>query len=129
MDPVTLILTALGAGATAGSQAVVGDAIKDAYTGLKTLIQRKFAGKSKAELALAEHETDPQIWEAPLKKALTQEHADKDSEILQAAQTLLDRIIAQPGGEQYIQNAIGNYIAQADRGSTATVNVNRIKET
>ncbi len=30
MDPVTLIFTALGAGAAAGSQAIATDAIKDA---------------------------------------------------------------------------------------------------
>ena len=30
-----------------------------------------------------------------------------------------------PDGEQHIQHAVGRYIAQADRGSTATVSVNR----
>ena len=128
MDPLTLILAALTAGAAAGGQALVTDAIKDTYTGLKTLIQQKFAGKPSAEVALTEHETDPKTWAAPLKKALAQEHVDQDPAIREAAQRLLDQIKAQPGGEQHIQQAIGSYIAQADRGSSATVNVNRPKE-
>ena len=128
MDPLTLILTALTAGATAGGQAVVSDAIKDAYNGLKTLIQRKFAGKPSAEVALTEHESDPQTWVAPLKKALAQERVDQDEVILQAAQQLIDQIKAQPGGEQHIQNAVGSYIAQADRSSTATVTITPPKE-
>ena len=128
MDPLTLILTALTAGATAGGQVVVSDAIKDAYNGLKTLIQRKFAGKPSAEVALTEHESDPQTWAAPLKKALAQERVDQDQVILQAAQQLIDQIKAQPGGEQHIQNAVGSYIAQADRSSTATVTITPPKE-
>jgi hypothetical protein len=43
MDPLTLILSALTAGAAA--QAVAGDAIKDAYAGLKSHLQQKFMGK------------------------------------------------------------------------------------
>ncbi len=128
MDPLTIILTALTAGAAAGGQAVVSNTIKDAYNGLKALIQRKFAGKPSAEVALTEHETDPQTWAAPLKKALAQEQVDQDQAILQAAQQLIDQIKAQPGGEQHIQNAIGSNIAQADRSSTATVTVTPPKE-
>jgi len=128
MDPLTLILTALTAGAAAGGQIVVSDAIKDAYHGLKALIQRKFVGKPSAEVALTEHESDPQTWAAPLKKALAQEHVDQDQTILQAAEQLLAQIKAQPGGEQHIQSAVGNYIAQADRGSTATVSIPPPKE-
>jgi hypothetical protein len=89
MDPITLILTALGAGAAAGGQAIAGDALKETYAGLKSLIQHKFAGKPKAELALAEHESDPEIWKAPLKKALAQEHVDQDQEVIEAAQKVM----------------------------------------
>lgn len=128
MDPLTLILTALIAGTAAGGQTLVSDAIKDAYTGLKTLIQRKFAGKPSAELALTEHEADPQTWEAPLKKALMQEHIDQDSEIILAAQTLLKRVEEQPGGKQQIQSIVGNYNAQVQGSGSASVNVNHLKE-
>jgi len=128
MDPVTLIVTALTAGAAAGSQSIVTDTIKDAYTGLKALIKRKFAGKASAEVALAEHETDPETWQAPLKKVLIQEHLDQDTEILQAAQALLDQIQAQPGGKHYTQSIVGNYNAQVHGSGSASVNVNQPKE-
>ena len=128
MDPVTLIITALTAGAAAGSQSVVTDAIKDAYAGLKALIKRKFAGKSSAEVVLAEHESDPETWQAPLKKALIQEHLDQDTEILQAAQALLDQIQAQPGGKHYTQSIVGNYNAQVQGSGSASVNINQAKE-
>lgn len=128
MDPVTLIVTALTAGAAAGSQSFVTDAIKDAYAGLKALIKRKFAGKASAEVALAEHETDPETWQAPLKKVLIQEHLDQDTQILQAAQALLDQIQAQPGGKHYTQSIIGNYNAQVQGSGSASVSVNQPKE-
>jgi hypothetical protein len=128
MDPLTLILTALTAGAATAGQAVVSDAIKDAYNGLKALIQRKFAGKPSAEVALTEHGNDPQTWVAPLKKALAQEHVDQDQAVVQAAQQLLDQIKSLPGGEQHIQNVVGSFNAIADRSSTASVNITLPKE-
>src|SRR5687768_13584011 len=56
MDPLTLILAALGAGAAAAAKETASGAVKDAYQGLKTLIQRRFAGKPEAEIALVKHE-------------------------------------------------------------------------
>jgi hypothetical protein len=85
MDPITLILTALAA----GIQATAGEAVKDAYVGLKTLLQRKFAGKPAAEMALAEHEKEPDIWKAPLTQGLQEREADQDQEIIAAAQRLI----------------------------------------
>jgi hypothetical protein len=105
MDPITLILTALSTGAMVGGQAIAGDAIKDTYAGLKELIRRKFAGKSGAELALTEHETDPKTWEAPLKKALSQEQLDQDPEIIEAAQKIMSLVQPQ-------QAAMGKYNVQ-----------------
>ena len=105
MDPITLIQTALVAGAAAGGQAVASDAIKDTYAGLKALIQRKLAGKPSAELALTEHETDPETWEAPLKKALVQEQVDQDQEVLEAAQRVMKLVQPQ-------QAAMGKYNVQ-----------------
>ena len=44
MDPITLIVAALAAGAAAGLGDTASQAIKDAYAGLKGLIKRRFAG-------------------------------------------------------------------------------------
>ena len=39
---------------------------------LKKLVARRLAGGPAAELALAEHEQDPETWKAQLRKALTE---------------------------------------------------------
>ena len=89
MDPITLILNALTAGAVASVQSTTSEAVKDLYNGLKTLIQRKLSGKQNAELVLSEYENDPGTWETPLKKALMQEHIDREQDILEAARSLI----------------------------------------
>ena len=71
MDPVTLIVTALVAGAAAGMKDTASSAIKDAYNGLKGLVGRKLAGRPGGELVLARHEQDPQVWDKPLAQELT----------------------------------------------------------
>ena len=88
MDPISLIIAALVAGAAKAA----GDAAPDAYNGLKALIKRKFAGEPKAEMVLEEHETDPETYEVPLKKKLVEAGADKDEEIIKAAQELLKQL-------------------------------------
>jgi hypothetical protein len=60
-----------------------------------------------------------------LEEEVGEVQADDDPQIRQAAEELLARIKAQPGGERHIQQATGKYIAQADRHSTAQVNVDR----
>ncbi|MDJ0743564.1 MAG: hypothetical protein QNJ32_09390 [Xenococcaceae cyanobacterium MO_167.B27] len=88
MEPISLIIAALVAGAAKAA----GDAAPDAYNGLKTLIKRKFSGDPKAEMVLEEHETDPETYEAALKKKLAEAGADKDEEIIKAAQELLKQL-------------------------------------
>jgi len=89
VDPVTLIVAALVAGAAAGAGDVATSAIKDAYAGLKDLIKNKFAGNVAAEAALEKHETSPEAWEPALKAELVENGADQDEEILAAAKALL----------------------------------------
>lgn len=91
MDPLTLIVTALVAGATAAAKETAGDVIKDAYKGLKALIQKRFAGKPEAEIELEKYKQKPQVVEEPLKKALTEAGAPEDEAILKAAQEILQR--------------------------------------
>jgi hypothetical protein len=93
MDPVTLIVSALVAGAASAAQDAASNAVKDAYSGLKTLLQRRFQGKPSAEMALAEAETDPDTWEKPLAKAVA-EHGS-DQEVLALAQRLLQLLQSQ----------------------------------
>ena len=94
MDPVTLIVTALGAGAGAGLKDTASAAINDAYQGLKALVRKRFAGRPVAEVALTEHETAPVIWQAPLTAELTKAGAATDETLIAAAQALMTLIDA-----------------------------------
>jgi len=62
-----------------------------------------------------------------LREEVAASKADQDEEILTAARQLLDHVTALPDGGQHIQQASGKNIAQADRGSTATVTLNEPK--
>jgi len=106
MDPnLALILTAL----TTGAQGVANEAAKDAYHGLKTLIQRKFKGQpdeQSAQVALSKYEEKPDVWQEPLKDALIEAQADQDQTIVVAAHDLLELIKAhqQPLTHSVINN-------------------------
>ena len=105
MDALSLILAALATGAAASVKDTASELVKDSYSGLKALIQRKFASKSKAERVLIEYEEDPETYEKPLKKALIEEHIDQEGEIIAAARNLMT--LAQPQ-----QAAMGKYNVQ-----------------
>ena len=99
MDPVSLIVTALTAGAAVALKDTASQAVKDAYGGLKTLIQNRFAGKPEAEMALTQIEKKPEVWAAPLKDALAETGLDKDEEILQQAQQVLKLVQPQQASQ------------------------------
>ena len=92
MEPVTLIVSALVAGATAALRDTAAEAIKDAYGALKDLLKKRFGGKPEAEMALQQVEKKPEVWKEPLKDAIAESGADKDEAIVQAAQSLLKLI-------------------------------------
>ena len=87
-DDLNLILEALATGAAALQQ-TAGAALKDAYHGLKSLLQRQLTDQPKAHTALVEYEEDPDTSEKPLTKALSTPHLDQDEEIIVTARRLL----------------------------------------
>lgn len=96
MDPVTLILTALAAGAALGVKDTASAAVKDAYGSLKALVKRRVSGRPDGELVLARYEETPETWERPLAAELTAVKADTDPELLTAAEALM-RLIDEAG--------------------------------
>src|SRR4051794_36709345 len=96
MDAVAVIETALVAGAGAGMKDTATEAVKDAYAGLKALVLRRVKDAPAGEVAVAEHEKDPDTWSAPLAKTLTAAGADQDPQVIKAAQRLLQ--MADPAG-------------------------------
>ncbi len=131
MDPITTaILAALSAGAISGLTEASKTAITDAYGQLKALLTKKFGGESDVVHAVNEVETKPDSAgrQATLQEEVTAVKADQDQEVLHAAQALLQLLQASPEGGQHVQTATGSYIAQADRGSSASVNIGRQPE-
>lgn len=89
MDPITLIVTALAAGATLGISDMASSAIKDAYAGLKALVRKRLGGRPDADLVLAKHEQAPETWRAPLMAELDEAGADHDADLVAAAEALM----------------------------------------
>jgi hypothetical protein len=89
VDPVTLVLAALAAGVASGAGETASQVVKDGYEGLKGLLVRRFAGNARAEQALADHEVDPERYEKPLAKQLSETGAAEDPEVRAAAEELV----------------------------------------
>ncbi|SDZ24543.1 hypothetical protein SAMN05660209_05160 [Geodermatophilus africanus] len=116
MEPVTLIVAALAAGASAGVTDTVSQGVKDAYTGLKALVLRRVKDQPAGEVAVAEHEKNHEVWSAPLAKTLTTAGADTDPQVLAAAQRLLQ--LTDPDGARAGTYTV-NIAAGGDRSVAA----------
>jgi disulfide oxidoreductase YuzD len=106
MEPISLIVTALTAGAVAAAKDTVEKGVKDTYQGLKTLIKRKFANDALAQAMVEAKPEDIKKAEGLLKDKIVEAGVDKDNEITKLAQDLLDKLQEQPGGQQVITQNI-----------------------
>ena len=105
MDPVTMIVSAVVAGVVAASKDVAGQAVKDAYAALKSLITRKLGAQADVENALEQVEKKPEskARQAVLKEELETAGSGQDTEIVSQAQVLFDLLkeIGQVPGPSY----------------------------
>jgi hypothetical protein len=87
MDPVTLIVTALAAGAAAGLKPTAEQVVKDAYAGLKAFIRSKYPA-----LSLEPLEKNPasEAKRASAAEDFADAGANEDNELLDRAQALLE---------------------------------------
>jgi predicted NACHT family NTPase/disulfide oxidoreductase YuzD len=106
MEPISLIVTALTAGAVAAAKDTAEKGVKDTYQGLKTLIKRKFANDALAQAMVEAKPEDIKKAEGLLKDKIVEAGVDKDHEITKLAQDLLDKLQKQPGGQQIITQNI-----------------------
>jgi hypothetical protein len=126
MDPITAaIVAAISAGAIGGLTEVSKTALTDAYGKLKALLVKKFGKESDVVQAVEQVEAKPtsQARMALLSEEVTEVHAEQDSELLHLAQAVLQALQSSSEHTEHTQTAIGNYIAQADRGSSASVHI------
>jgi|WetSurMetagenome_2_1015567.scaffolds.fasta_scaffold189514_2 hypothetical protein len=101
MDPVlAVILASLGK----LSETVV----KEGYEALKTVMHRKFGKNSDLSEAVEKLEKNPTSpgRKETLKEELAIAKTDQDTELIQAAQALLEKIGELPGGQQIIQQTV-----------------------
>ena len=96
MDPISLIITALTAGAVAGIRDTSGAVIKDAYGALKALVRRRFGGNREATAELEQSERQPAARMGELAWRLRAVGAETDEELIMAAQAVLR--IVDPAG-------------------------------
>jgi hypothetical protein len=89
MDPVTLIVMALTAGAAAGVKDVASAVVTDAFANLKALARDALAVRRNGQLVLDEHEADPEVWERPLKRELAEAGAGENADLVAAAENML----------------------------------------
>lgn len=96
MEEVSLILTALAAGATGGALDALKDDVKDKaktlYEKLHDLVRRRLRGNASAEVILSEHQADPQTYAAPLAKKLTEAGAAGDAGLVATARALVELV-------------------------------------
>ena len=95
MDPVTLIVTALAAGAASALQDGASATVKDAYARLRAAVRKRLAGRTDGELVLARHEAAPQTWQVPLTAELSEAGAGEDASLTAAAQALMELLDAE----------------------------------
>jgi hypothetical protein len=119
MDPLSLVLGALAAGALKGVGETATGAIKDAYGALRDLVARKLRGRGSAEVILDEHAKDPDTYAAPMEKQLRESGVAEDPSVIEAAQKLM--ALLDPQGAATGQYNVGNIIA--DRGGIAAARI------
>jgi hypothetical protein len=127
MDPtIGLITGAIAAGAAAAFKDTAGQAVKDAYNGLKELIKGKFGKESELADAVAKLESKPDS--GARRELLAEEvaaaEADKDEAVIRAAKALME--LVQPkqaaAGKFNIQANNVQGVVQAEKIDTLTQN-------
>ena len=95
VDPVTLIVSALAAGASAAFKSTAESAVKDAYEGLKRLI---FGRYREVDVAPVEKRPESVAKRQALAEDLEAAGASQDDELLATAQRLLETVRAHDPG-------------------------------
>lgn len=113
MDPVTLVMGALAAGAASGLGESATSAIRRAYRELRELVRARLVG-APAEAALEHFESDPHARTGELTEVLAKSGAANEEAVLAAARQLMALI--DPAGTR-----AGKYVVQLQEGQGVQV--------
>lgn len=91
MDPISLVVGALAAGASAGLTDTFGNVIRDAYGVVKKIIADRY---QRVQLASLEDNPESPIQQAAVKEALENTAAATDDALIEAARALLQAVAA-----------------------------------
>ncbi len=111
MDPISMLVAALAAGAVAGLKDTATAAVKDAYSGLKKLVTSHYPGVNASGL---EKHPDDKSRRNIAAQDLVDAGADKDEGVLQKAKELLELVRTQ---DPEALRAIGVNLTDAQVGS------------
>lgn len=89
MDPISMIVVALAAGAAAGLKPTAEQVVKDAYAAIKGLITRKYA---KVDLTPLERKPESEAKRDSVREDLAEARAGEDSELMAKVKELLDTL-------------------------------------
>ncbi|MET9428958.1 MULTISPECIES: hypothetical protein [unclassified Streptomyces] len=98
MTEVDLVVAALAAGASAGLVDTASTAVRDAYGALREAVRRRMSARG--EEVLDAEQVEPEVWEARLREELIASGADRDRELLAAAQNLW--ALVRPEGKYHV---------------------------
>jgi hypothetical protein len=93
VDPITLIVTALAAGAASALQDDAKGSVKAAFTRLRQLVKRRFEDPVNGEYVLNKHAAAPDMWDSALKQELTGSGSGGDPDLVSAAQELMALLV------------------------------------
>lgn len=120
MDPIsTALISALAA--------LTEPIVKDAYNGVKLLIQRKFGADSRLTTAVESLEQRPESKGRMevLVEEVAAAKAQQDCELLDAAKSLIKKIESQPEGKQIVYNVTQQITGHRNIVSgTGDININ-----
>jgi hypothetical protein len=88
-DPISMIVIALATGAAAALKPTAENAIKDAYDGIKKLIQSKY---ERVSIDMLENDPTSKERQEIVKQDLNKTDAGKDEEVLRQVQVMLQAI-------------------------------------
>lgn len=89
MDPISLIVTALSAGAAAALKPTSEKVVKDAYEGLRTIIRDRYS-KASSSVESLESKPDSELRRGVVKEDLEEGEAAADADLLRQAQQVLE---------------------------------------